>query len=169
MTQGENLARLDHHHFEGHESEFDNPQSRNPVFELVTSDLLSSGVSEVFLVECGERMSLVLIRTGSYLRPLPLRLHSFNTSILRVFVCSPELDLQGTQEKGNVKCVWWRNQGRSPVAAVAAEGAEKKQYVWRKSLVWVIRLESKESAKTRRLVPWFHTDNFRQDGLPEEL
>jgi hypothetical protein len=44
-------------------------------------------------------MSLVLVRTGSYLRPLPLCLHGFSTSILRVFVCGPELDLQGTQKK----------------------------------------------------------------------
>jgi hypothetical protein len=66
------------------------------VFDLVTCHSLSCGVSEVLL---GERMSLVLVRTGSYLRPLPLCLHGFSTSILRVFVCGPELDLQGTQKK----------------------------------------------------------------------
>ena len=94
-TQGESLAKIDHHDFEDQKLEFDNPRSRNPMFELVTCDLLSSGVSEAFV---GERTSLVLIRTGSYFRPLPLCLHSFNTSILRVFVCGPELDLQGTQK-----------------------------------------------------------------------
>lgn len=40
------------------------------------------------------------------------------------------------------------------MAAVAAEGAEEKQYVWRKSLVWVIRLETKENVALYHGFAW---------------
>lgn len=96
MRHSDSVAKIDHHHIEGQKSEFDNPQSRNPVYDIETCYLVSCGVSEVFLVE---RLSLVLIRPGSYFRPLPLCLHGFNTSILRALVCGPELDLQGAQKK----------------------------------------------------------------------
>jgi hypothetical protein len=77
-------------------SELDNLRSRTPVFDLVSCRLLSCVVRKVLWVE---QMSLTMIRAGDCFRPLPLYLHGSSTSILRVFLCGPEVDLQGAQKK----------------------------------------------------------------------
>lgn len=70
----------------------------------------------------------------------------------------------GHAEKANVEVREAAQRGTLCSSSHGRGGRREKEICRRKSLVWVIRLKSKESAKTRRLAPWFHTDLCRHDG-----